>query len=209
MTTAELKRENVIDITEQEDTFADQAHQVLGYTVLKKQTRSKSVADCFKKVSIRPFDPESVEKYKEQAIRDITEPQFKKGVILTLAISVIWFSYPIFLTIYHSDPIYIANFGLSIILMSITAMFCIPSVQYHWEKKYLKDYKKEVPKYALNLAIDLQKELSSAGIAAIFYVDELVVNERVDPFLVLWTDNDRYEYLEVWDEPKFGAERVV
>lgn len=83
-----------------------------------------------------------------------------------------------------------------------------------WRLTNLKEYKKPVPEYVLQKAVEIKKVLPEAE----FYVEQLAV----DPFLIVtlaplvdfasvdWTvnramDPEMSAYVEVWSEPKFEA----
>lgn len=79
-----------------------------------------------------------------------------------------------------------------------------------WNKQLLRNYKGDVPAFALLRAAQVQKALNAANVQGTFYVEELTKRSRkivVDPFMVLNVCG-RWLYLDVWNEPKFEGRRT-
>jgi hypothetical protein len=73
-------------------------------------------------------------------------------------------------------------------------------VHAHWRKIPLAKYKGTVPEFALSRAIEIKERLPKAE----FFVEELVVEKRYDPFLLVVRGRERF-YIDVWDEREFEA----
>lgn len=84
--------------------------------------------------------------------------------------------------------------------MWILCLFGSPSKR--WELTPLKGYEKDIPHHVLETIALVHAKCPSA----VFFVDELVMYP--DPFLKVALDHEEY-YLEVWNEPRFTAKRVV
>jgi hypothetical protein len=79
--------------------------------------------------------------------------------------------------------------------------FAIPPGTYvraTWRTVPLKDYDAEVPEYALSHALEIKERMPEAE----FDVEELRVEKRYDPFLIVYCGRERF-YIDVWDEPPF------
>jgi len=73
-------------------------------------------------------------------------------------------------------------------------------VRVTWRRTKLSKYRGEVPEFALSRAIEIKEHLPKAR----FYVDELTVDKRYDPFLVAACGREKF-YIDVWDEPEFAT----
>jgi len=71
-------------------------------------------------------------------------------------------------------------------------------VSARWRKVPLEEYEGTVPEFALSHAIEIKERLPKAK----FHVEELVVDKRYDPFLVVSCGRERF-YIDVWDERDF------
>ena len=74
-------------------------------------------------------------------------------------------------------------------------------VQATWHTVPLKDYEGEVPEYALSHAVEIKERMPNVD----FEVEELRVEKRYDPFLIVYCDRERF-YIDVWDEQPFEKE---
>lgn len=82
--------------------------------------------------------------------------------------------------------------------------FIIPPGTYvraGWHTVPLKDYQGEVPEYVLSRALEIKEGMPNAE----FEVEELRVEKRYDPFLVVCCGRERF-YIDVWDEQPFEKE---
>jgi hypothetical protein len=70
-----------------------------------------------------------------------------------------------------------------------------------WHTVPLKDYSGEVPEYALSHALEIKERMPAAE----FEVEELRVEKRYDPFLIVYCGRERF-YIDVWDEQPFEKE---
>ncbi len=70
-----------------------------------------------------------------------------------------------------------------------------------WRRTKLARFQGEIPEFALSRAIEIKERLPKAR----FYVDELTVDKRYDPFLIVACGRERF-YIDVWDEPEFESQ---
>lgn len=70
-----------------------------------------------------------------------------------------------------------------------------------WQRVPLADFEGEVPEFALSHAVEIKDKLPTAT----FEVEELRVEKRYDPFLVVSSGKERY-YIDVWEEQGFEAQ---
>jgi hypothetical protein len=80
----------------------------------------------------------------------------------------------------------------------------IPSGTYfsaQWHRVPLREYEGEVPEYALSHALEIKERVPGAE----FEVEELRVEKRYDPFLIVSCGRERF-YIDVWDERRFEQE---
>jgi hypothetical protein len=74
-------------------------------------------------------------------------------------------------------------------------------VRVAWRGTKLAKFRGEIPEFALSRAIEIKERLPKAR----FYVEELTVDKRYDPFLVVACGRERF-YIDVWDEPEFETQ---
>lgn len=67
-----------------------------------------------------------------------------------------------------------------------------------WRQAPLRAYDGEVPAFVLSRALDIKDRVPNAE----FEVDELRVDKRYDPFLVVWCGREQF-YIDVWEEDEF------
>ena len=70
-----------------------------------------------------------------------------------------------------------------------------------WRCTKLAKYRGEIPEFALSRAVEIKERLAKAR----FYVEELTVDRRYDPFLIVACGRERF-YIDVWDEPEFETQ---
>ena len=70
-----------------------------------------------------------------------------------------------------------------------------------WRCTKLAKYRGEIPEFALSRAVEIKERLPKAR----FYVEELMVDKRYDPFLIVACGRERF-YIDVWDEPEFETQ---
>ena len=70
-----------------------------------------------------------------------------------------------------------------------------------WRWTKLAKYRGEIPEFALSRAVEIKERLPKAR----FYVEELMVDKRYDPFLIVACGRERF-YIDVWDEPEFESQ---
>lgn len=88
----------------------------------------------------------------------------------------------------------------------------LPRQTYHrtvvsWKEIPLDKYKKAVPTFVLNKAVQIAEEMPTAE----FAIEEMVTTRHriqlnPDPFLIVSYGDEKY-YIEVWDEPDFEAKQ--
>jgi hypothetical protein len=74
-------------------------------------------------------------------------------------------------------------------------------VRVSWRCTKLAKFQGEIPEFALSRAVEIKERLPNAR----FYVEELTVEKRYDPFLVVACGRERF-YIDVWDEAEFEAQ---
>jgi hypothetical protein len=70
-----------------------------------------------------------------------------------------------------------------------------------WRCTKLAKYRGAIPEFALSRAVEIKERLPKAR----FYVEELTVDKRYDPFLIVACGRERF-YIDVWDEPEFETQ---
>ncbi len=198
-----LQRIDSTEFSVQDEKFAAEVNTELGYKALLNQTLPGTVVQCLQRIGLRPFDERIVNSYKE-----FKENKTNNKIVWTaLGIMVFVVLAPIIVAIITSDLgglllWFPSLFGGAIVLVNLTI--------YSWEFVALCDYNSPVPKYVLETAVCLDKELKKSGFKPnedyYFVVDHL--EKTYDPFLVLCVGSKKL-WLEVWDEPDFGAKRTV
>lgn len=74
-------------------------------------------------------------------------------------------------------------------------------VRARWHRVPLSAFEGEVPEFALSHALEIKNKMPTA----IFKVEELRVEKRYDPFLIVSCGKERY-YIDVWEEREFEAQ---
>ena len=183
------------------EQLAIQCKEKLGYSHLASQALSSSTVACLRAVGISPFRQEDVAAYKTLRAWEANKFGLFCGVGLSAAVVLV--PLVVALCIGNGHPLVFWLF-----LMLSLPVTVIWGTAFDWQSVGLAAYGKPVPIYVLELALQLRQELSAAGIKHEFLIEELVAFTKNDPFLVLVVDGRR-EYLEVWDEPSFGAGRTT
>jgi hypothetical protein len=73
-----------------------------------------------------------------------------------------------------------------------------------WHEMPLKGYEGDVPPFALSRALDIKNRVPAAE----FEVDELRVDKRYDPFLVVRHGKEQF-YIDVWEEADFERDQAA
>ena len=201
-------------------TFGRKVRETLGYTELdKRQWNLKSLEFLYQKMrekDIRPFNSESVEKYKKRALKQ-AKWKFRKSseiqwrvALFTIVASLI------------SAVICASNRleGFCILSIGICACACMLLCwtlgelgDMDWYFTLIKDYKEPIPEFVLQTAMDVKQICDEAKMSHKLYVCGIheMANVYPDPFLVLTINNADMKnenlYLEVWNEPTFKGER--
>ena len=190
------------------DSLAAACEKQLGYSALRATAPSKALVGCFEKVGIRPFDGKQVEAYMAASAAKANAPG-QRAFNWWLAVSgVALVVLPPAVALALGTPV--ALLGWVLLVWAAVNADCYRDISWWaWRHRELKGYPRPVPHYALELAVNLGRELTTANVPHTFYVHELAREEATgDPFLSLWCEG-RWHYLEVWDEPAFGSERTV
>lgn len=72
-----------------------------------------------------------------------------------------------------------------------------------WRSVPLRRYDGEVPAFALSHALEIKERVPNAE----FEVEELRVEKRYDPFLLVSLGRERF-YIDVWDEAEFETRNI-
>jgi hypothetical protein len=201
------------------DSTITRARQDLLY--LKPCTDAEAALDL---CQITPFIDKSVEKYKNERVKQTIWGKLDSGLILLMMISgglitAISLMVAIFtgahLLIYDTRDALNVFVWAIIALAAGAASFAFGSIcekesrkAKTWHRVSLEEYRGVIPEFALITALRLKDVLPTA----LFFVDELRIKQLPsDPFLVLINSGgDKKEYyIEVWDEPGFKAMRKV
>ena len=194
----DLPADDQESIAEQEIMAASLQEQ-FGYTALTKSVAVQRRLSQLRAIGIRPFSESSVTAYKRKAVRAANRTLYATIIsliaVVVLATILTWISGATVV-----NTISVSAFVCAVCM----AVFCylmdgtIP--RYRWDSRRLEYHMANIPRYVLETALAVKEAVPSATLC----VHEL----HHDPFLVLLIDGTEY-YIEVWDEPKFGAKRTV
>lgn len=208
------------------DELAATAVTRLGYRGLQSQLPTLHKEAAFGKaladLDIRPFNTESVKRYKAKMERramplatriakslcDILYVPFVLS-LATCATSLVgcfiaWCFTP--LGWLWAIP---ATSGATTIVTLLTATVAFACLEKDrltavWTPIRIDEYKGLIPEFALQTALDITERCPDAK----FFVEELRLEERPrDPFLVAFDGAGNAYYLEVWNEPGFVQKR--
>ncbi|QDU77761.1 hypothetical protein Pan97_48400 [Bremerella volcania] len=200
------------------DELAEEASELLGYTLLAKKKREarrqRTLEQTLAEYDIRPFTPESVRKYKQAC--EVNPSRFWPtivesviGLSFTLAMGALGGLFFSALLMNTMLSFYCALTVIGGVLVGIVFGCCSGAgiVQRKWRLRELASYTEPIPEYALQTALDIKKKHSGVS----FYVDVLEENHIVvDPFLVMRVQSGNVIqdcYIEVWNESAFCGER--
>lgn len=205
MTSTQLRRVDALpgDLS----TLAERAANELGYTKLRGQNMSATLANCLQQAGIRPYNADDIKAYKESVLKKVNRIP-----------SVIWWPVTILCCLLIATPIVAAVLsGMWLLLLATIISLFISGIiisettdaltRHGWVATPLAEYREQVPTYAVETALAVHKELENAGIEHRLLVEHLG-SVSPDPFLVLEAQNS-WVYLEAWDEPDFFKERTV
>jgi hypothetical protein len=199
--------------------LAQEADRLLNYPCYREHLNARRDSDlviAMRKMQLDPFTPQSVEVYKERATKALRRKnswvrwtELLPAFFLLSAVS----AYVLFAitAITHSN--------LSLVMFAITASASVGIVvlalrtrnlrvrEFAWRQIPLGEYRKPIPEFALQTAVDLKR----ACPRAMLNVEELQTGSpKADPFLTVFDpQTQRNYYLEVWDEPSFSKERQI
>lgn len=75
--------------------------------------------------------------------------------------------------------------------------------EFEWNRISIPDYSRPIPTHVLHKAIQVKTALPTVDLM----VEELIVQKRIDPFLIARYGKELY-YIEVWNEPTFENRKV-
>jgi hypothetical protein len=182
-----LEEAQVLIITDPDDVtkeLAAEAEAVLGYLPLRDKVdpRMTALARVLEKLEIEVLNQEQVDKYKEQVVNDVTAGLRKARRKRA--------------TDDRSESEEDAD--------SSSDEYDEELDELSWEMQKLSDYKHPVPAHVLSKAIEIKKAFPRVE----FYVDEIIVRRKPDPFLVAKYNKETY-YIEVWNEPTFEGRKSI
>lgn len=206
--------ESAIAVMDEDRRLAAEARNVLGYSVLDEHVNSSTKASTFDiglaKLEIEPFSPESVEKYKQQAIVDHTWETPRRQNIFTCFLSVLSIGLVcvvgaligglIACNVWNvaEAPFWItgvAGVALCFIGFVGAGVMDDKNKAWEWERHEISQYSKPVPQFVIRKALQLKQELPDVKL----YIEELISKDKVrngDPFLVA-EHGSRTVYIEV------------
>ena len=186
----ELKTKQLL--TEHADKdLATKAAELLGY---KQLTAHLNLAGPLGKVllqlEIDPFRNDSVEAYKADRVKTMTEAALEAG---TIRKKLTWLQRN-----FTCDKEETFNTKTDEGYLAYALHWNIR--KYEWIRQTIDSYQGEVPLYILRKAVQIKEQRPLAN----FYIDEVRLKDQPqpDPFLVVEEGDERY-YIEVWDEQKF------
>jgi hypothetical protein len=218
--------------------LAERACQLLRYDEARKQLKRATTAQrvrerlrgSLEKHDIRPFATESVERYKAAQLAAVDGPfvaamrwwaQSYSGMVACCGGAIATLVLLIISAVFSSA----ACLGMSLLTLllagSVLVAFAISNSidsRYEWVTSPLSLYRRPIPEYALQTAVDIASDCPDVQIR----VDELVYippaeqrrarQRALDPLLYILlpaADSDTQRlYLEVWNEPRFDVPRV-
>jgi hypothetical protein len=193
------------------DPIVEQAKTSLGYNF---PGRSRELEDALAKIGVQPFTARTVERYKLKkrvSQRDgigtaiffcIT---FGIGFgVMAIGFTIGWACAAAEFKIENIASLYAVSAGLFLTSTGLMIFAMSHGPQAEWVKIAISEYKKPVPEFALQTAVNLNAICPRVSLS----VEEMQKTEDKDPFLVASLDGASY-YLEVWNEPGFKQERVA
>jgi|HubBroStandDraft_4_1064222.scaffolds.fasta_scaffold00029_99 hypothetical protein len=216
-----------------DDTFATEVANILGYTALEKQVVPSTLREVYRKLDIAPFTPESVREYQERMVRQTIGSKIGNDspfVVFLLAVTLVGSVLGALTTGYfclicngmlnenfdlYATQIGVAKFMASLFMTALVSFVTAlvisgPKTEARWVMRPLTEYgvsKGIVPTFALQTAMDI-KALAPEVCVFVEYMEVSRLIRDPDPFLVIRL-NGHLDYLEVWSEPNFKAERKV
>jgi hypothetical protein len=172
---------SVVDADKAMSELGAQAEAVLGYQPLQKAVdpRSTILARALQKLGIEVLDFAQVEQYKEEALRAaVAGERDARRVSGTRKRK-------------QRDE------------DDEDDEYDDERDELGWEEYKIAEYTRAIPAHVLMKAIQVKTALPTVQ----FLVDELVVKEKADPFLIAMFRDEKY-YIEVWDEPTFEGRKT-
>ncbi|MBI1248223.1 hypothetical protein GC197_10355 [bacterium] len=198
--------------------LAEEAQNLLGYDGLLEQLarpdRRRKMWQKLKELDVMPFTQESVEAYKEDAVRvpfaiwrwvadRVIRLSLIIGVTGLLGCLAAWVVV-IPLASFYSFAAMLGGFAVAIVTSIVRAA---NTPWRFWLTTDIKYYREPIPEFALHTAVELIKIDPSAKFSVCSLYEE---QNSIDPFLVMQIreeDGLHDYYLEVWNEPGFAGQR--
>ena len=194
---------------EEKGEIASKVSKLLGYNMLGFTRNVKELGMALKELGIQPFDPSSVNKYKQTMLKTKhrTKVKWQRLGVGALALAVFlplaWYRLALRPSSWFESLVWL----LAVASMVAAGVFLVHSSDFRatnaWERTTLSSYSGNVPEFALMRAVEIKERVP----AAYFNVEYLTHTESyipftVDPFLIVILGNESY-YIDVWDEPQF------
>lgn len=207
-----------------DEAIMRRAASLLDYTPGIARSQAATVAtettalSVLSSLGIRPFRDRDVEAYKR---RQVWKEFFGtlRGIAICVMAAVILAAGAALITGAMIGSGALAGLagcvGVPVMIGLVMTLTFPEDILASWRRIPLAEYGQAVPTYALELACEVKDAMNGLKDhnldKVVFEVDRLV-RERSpqgDPFLVLTIPGGTSLYLEVWDEPNFGAKRTV
>ena len=196
-----------------------QALDSLGIEILNKDTVKKYMNEKVKIAQARGSS-KAVQYMHSKKGEDVTFPlgfATVVGMIVTL-MAALFMSDQKDKHAFHSHVFYgaLILFGACGLAWAIATFLRLKPAKIHtadWYSAKIAEYKKPIPDFVLERALQLQEALPLASFAIDYFEErihrvEVEVTPAVDPFLCFSYGGTKY-YLDVWDEPKFEGRRTI
>ncbi len=193
-----------------DDLLAEEARRLLGYTTPEQRTAEKrqcggKLLRVLAEEGIQPFTLQSVERYKEAAIRQRTPRILRRSPARTISALFISGMVMVVTGIIaasvpgNRDAGAIAVVGALFIAGSAMLFGMLPNAE--WITRAVKEYQGNIPSAVLHRAVLLKKRLPDAKVCV------MELTKTRDPFLVVQYGSWK-EYIDVWDEHGFVPEHA-
>jgi hypothetical protein len=216
--------EDILKLAEKSKSELGYSHLLENLIKTKKTEKTIPTANYLADIDVYPFDEKSVNEYKEQKCKEALDnipqdiPPIYIKILTVIGILLFWGH-----TFYNPAKIQSACFfTVMAIPLFIDKLWIKKTHEAKWSLILLSEYKKPVPEFVLNTALEIKKKFPNA----ILQIDELSLEEInnksnnytmiapllatvlfLDPFLVATIDGKEY-WVEVWNEPNFKENKV-
>jgi len=183
MATTDLRRVQASEMPRSFDLLAHlalKAEAILGYSGLREKLGipPASLTHALEELGIEPYRSDDVQKYKTKKAKEAEEQVWAEFVKQARREQ--------------------GHLGIQEPWGHVMAAGSF--VHARWRKVPLAKFQGSVPEFALSRAIEIKERLPKVE----FYVEELVVDKRYDPFLIATCGRERF-YIDVWDERDFES----